>query len=1854
MTSRVQDEVTPPEHDPFAGAPIARLAPTTDEQREILAAAALGDEANCAYNEAVVVTLRGPVDASRTERALRTVAARHDALRTTFSSDLDELCVSDADDLRLEQIELPQSSVEGRRAAAAEWVSVQLETPMSLTHGPLFRAFWLQLDAESAQLMLLAHHAVCDGWSFHVVLEELQRVFADGDGSGLPPAPSFADYAEALRDGAKSAKSEESAAWWRERLRGAAEAPLALPTDRPRPPVRGFLADNAAHRLDASVVAKIELIASRTRSSSVSVVLAAVAALLHRITDCPEVTLGMPVARQGIEDRPGLVGHCVQLLPIRLAVDGASPLTRLVTDARTALLDATEHYDFGFGQLVRELGLSGDPSRVPLTPVVVNVDQPLAELRLGEVKGVVRGVPRTADAFEVFLNVAPDNEGMMLDATFQRALFDRATIAAWLQSLERLIVAAAAQLTDPVASLQLCDDSGRAPAGDAAELPASSTWLEHLGAWADRAAERTAVEGDGAPLTYAELARRARALAATLVRSGVQRGDVVAVATARRPELLVSIAGVHLAGAAHLPLDPSFPSARLRFMLEDSGAVGIVDGGNLPDEALIGDLLAFESADSAAPGATEELPRVEPGQLAYLIYTSGSTGKPKGVKVPHSALANLLDSIAYRPGLTPADRLLAVTTISFDISLLELLAPLVAGGCVVIATQAEAEDPVAIDRLLRDQAITVMQSTPATWRMLVELGWSGKSTLRAFCGGERLPEDLAAELLPRVGSLWNLYGPTETTIWSTVAEVAEAATAARVGEPVQATRILILDKAGNELPAGFPGEICIAGAGVALGYHNRAQLTAERFVDHLVHGRYYRTGDRGRLRPDGALECLGRSDHQVKLRGFRIELGEIEAALAAHPEVHEAAVVVTGDSAHERRLVAHVATADAVAPVDLDDHLKARLPRYMVPHVVMPAGSLPRLPNGKLDRRALLERVATQRTPTRAGDASEEVSEEAHVVGQMMARTLGLDAFGPDLDFFAAGGHSLLVAKLVTELNRSLSTGLTMRDVFESPTPRALGSIVGAARSQKIAATAVTRRPDQTRAPVTKVQERIWHMQQMLKDQAHYNLPSGHRLRGELDVDALRRALREVVHRHAALRTVFERKDGEVQMVVHPTVPEVVLGFEDLSTAPESARGALLGQQLKAAIARPFDLAAGPLFVARLYRLSQEDHLLFFMPHHIIWDGWSFDVFYEEMAAVYAAYSEGREHQLPSLPYSYGDFTSWHVAMQQTSEVRAETGSWRARLEAFGAVSPLPTDRERTAAMSGSGATEWIALATDQTQALHEVASAHGATMYHVLLATYCALLYEYGDRERLLIATPLRGREAPGSEDLMGCCNSLLPLPLTVSPDAPFTDLLAQVRETAAAGLAHSNVLLEDVALRRSDRRTTLYHALFSFQDARLRVRRWGNLHHEPVHLFQEAATEDLGLWFLEGVDGLFGGLTYNRDVLDKQTIEQLRGRMLEMLELVAADPSRPVTSLCRARSDAGSADGAGEADASSPAGSELRDLPDAAGHSAYLLAAIWRRMLEVPSVGLRDDFFELGGDSLMAIRSIAEFEEATGTRIDLGAFMRTPTIAGVSAHVAAGAHETTSAIVPLQHLGEGAPIYCLLGVGIYRHFAVALGPHQPVYGVYTAEENVLSGGVEAIRDGAINRLASAYVEILKRDLKEPRLQLAGLSMGGIIALEVARRMAAQGYSVERVVLFDTILPSGYRKDWWAYLRGTPAALLQRLLSKRSAPASATQNQQLQPAADQQRTFRELILRELPTWSRKFRVPTIPVHLCRATDTSSWGRQMQFDPDYGWAQILGEHLEVVLTEGDHLSLLRPPNVEELAAALRVQMGLPR
>ncbi|MCC6271327.1 MAG: AMP-binding protein, partial [Microbacteriaceae bacterium] len=470
--------------------------------------------------------------------------------------------------------------------------------------------------------------------------------------------------------------------------------------------------------------------------------------------------------------------------------------------------------------------------------------------------------------------------------------------------------------------------------------------------------------------------------------------------------------------------------------------------------------------------------------------------KPKGVRLQHEALANLLASVRRRPGLTSEDTVVAITTIAFDISLLELLAPLTAGGRVVIASREEAEDPQVLAALLRRHGATVMQATPATWRMLVDDGWAGRTSMRAFCGGERLPRDLAAELLPRVHSLWNLYGPTETCVWSSAAVVRDGATAALVGTPFDNTVILILGRGSVLLPPGFPGEICIGGLGLAEGYQNQPRLTADRFLVHPEYGRLYRTGDRGRLLPSGTLECLGRMDDQVKVRGFRIELGEIETVLAEHPLVDEAAVALVTEDPRGPRITAYAVCRGAeLSFAAMRDHLGKSLPAYMVPQQLVVLRALPRLPNGKLDRR-LLPKVTSTAAPAIAATALPETPTERIVVDEMR-KVLRIERLGVDQDFFDVGGHSLLAAHLVARLNREFDAALTMRAVFELPTPRKLAHAICTGNSRsRASARPVVHRVDQRISPVTHVQDRIWFMERMLAGRPTYNLPSAHRLVG--------------------------------------------------------------------------------------------------------------------------------------------------------------------------------------------------------------------------------------------------------------------------------------------------------------------------------------------------------------------------------------------------------------------------------------------------------------------------------------------------------------------------------------------------------------------------------------------------------------------------------------------------------------------------------------------------------------------------------------------------------------------------------------
>ncbi|MBP6630363.1 MAG: amino acid adenylation domain-containing protein [Kofleriaceae bacterium] len=1523
-----------------------REVATTEPQREVWLADQLGEGASLAYNESIALHLRGELDVGAMRQAVRQLLARHDALRATFSDDGLRLRVP----VEVAPVEVPLREVDGEAGLAAI-TARHVRERFDLGAGPLVRAELVRLGADHHVLVLTGHHIVLDGWSFWVLVRELGALYAITTGARaapLPPAPSFVEHAAAQAARADAPEVLANEAWWRDRFADGGPT-LELPTDRPRPRARTQRADRLDHVLPAALVAQLRAVGAARGASLLATLLAGFAGLLHRLTGQDDLVIGVPAAGQASagDGGQGLVGHCVNMLPLRLGVDRHAAFAELVAASRAVMLDAFDHQDVTFGRVLQGLPIRRDPSRLPLISVMFNIDQALtaeAEAAPG-LRMALHSSPRAYETFELFVNAVDLGPGgMRLECQYNTDLFDGATIGRWLAGFELLLAGAAADPTVAVARLPVVTAADRAQLArwnlglvvTPTPTPAPGRVDQLIARQVAASPDKVAViaGADGEALTYRQLAARAGDVAAALRAAGVGVTDRVAILLERDATLVPAVVGAMAAGATYVPLDPSFPPARLEAMWRDAGVAAVITTTALASalaSALTGARLVC--VDAVAAGADASLHRLGPAgngdDDCYVIYTSGSTGTPKGVRVPHRAVVNFLASVAAAPGLAADDVVLAVTTLAFDIAVLELLLPLTVGATVVVASRPAVVDGHALLDLMGRHRVSLLQATPATWRLLLEAGFAGRTGLRALCGGEVMPRDLAAELIGRVDALWNMYGPTETTVWSSLHRVSAPLPPGPVpiGTPVANTALHVVDGDGQLVPIGVVGELVIGGAGVTRGYLDRPALTAERFVaDTLADlgpssGRLYRTGDLARWRGDGVVECLGRTDGQVKVRGYRIELGEIEATLATHPAISHAAVAAREDRPGDVRLVGYVVVRAGAEPPSEEvvrAHLARTLPEYMVPGRVVTLPALPLTGSGKVDRKALPAPTVS------AGDADGLVAartpREAELAAMFRA-VLGLPADAPlgvTTDFFALGGHSLLAAQLAARLGRQLGRAVPMTAIFEQPTVAALaawldGGDAGADGDGAAPLPSVPRRDAHGQAgadgtvtaPLSLMQQRVWYLEQLQLGRTVFNVPSAHHLHGPLDLGALERALTELVARQPALRTVIRTVDGEPMQTILPAGP-VALPVEDLTTTPADQRERALGRRLDDEVARSFDLSgepAGPgggvtgLFRVRLFKMDRQHHVLFFMPHHAVWDGWSFDLFYFEMAALYAAYQRGQAPALPPLAVDYADFASWHRGWMDGPELARQLAYWRGKLAGAPEALDVPTDRPRPPMQSGDGATAWLRLSGGTTRALRELAGREGATLFMTLLSAWTLLLARLSGQREVIVGTPVRGRMLPELEPIMGFFVNALPLRLRVDAEASFVDVVRAVRAEVVEAFGYQDVpfehLVRVLGVRRDESRFPIYQAFFSYQDARQRPSSWGNLDHNNLPVFQPAAAQDLALWFLDGADGVVGGLNYNTDVFTTATAAQLRARFLALVEAAARAPTTSVRAL-------------------------------------------------------------------------------------------------------------------------------------------------------------------------------------------------------------------------------------------------------------------------------------------------------------------------------------------------------------------------
>ncbi|MFC7988723.1 non-ribosomal peptide synthase/polyketide synthase [Streptomyces pilosus] len=1464
------------------------------------------------YNAPVALRLSGPLDREALRLALGDVVARHESLRTVFAEDGEgaRQIVRPVDEAA---VALPVTEVgeEGLPAALADAAAL----PFDLAREIPFRAALFAVADGQHVLLLLTHHIVSDAWSREPLARDLTAAYAARVAGGAPvwePLPvQYADYSLWQREvlGSEDDPGSEISrqlGYWTEALAGLPDQ-LELPYDRPRPAVASYRGDRITFRLPEDVAAGIDRVARDTQASPFMVVQAALAALLTRLGGGTDIPIGTPIAGRTDEALNDLVGVFLNTLVLRTDTTGNPAFTELVDRVRETSLGAYAHQDLPFERLVEAVNPERSLARHPLFQVLLtfnNTDYRGALDSLDGLPGLTAqrySVETSHAKFDLAFGFSERAGGLDGVLEYSTDLFDQDTAAGLVERLLRVLTAAVARPTAPIGAMDLLDEveSGLVVSGwndTVCEMPARSV----VELFAERVAESPdacAVIAGAESLTYAELDARAEGLARLLVERGVAPERFVAVALPRSADLVVALLAVWKAGAAYLPLDTEYPADRLAYMLDDADPALVLTVRDLLSELpafeqprLLLDASSTRDALAAHTGTEDLNAGSDLRRSAYVIYTSGSTGLPKGVVVPQGPLVNFLVSMADRFALGAEDRLLAVTTVGFDIAGLELFVPLLSGAAVVMAARDVVRDPAALCELAVSSGASVMQATPSLWRAVLAQDPAVVERLRVLIGGEALPADLAVALAEHAVSVTNLYGPTETTIWSTAWDVTgDAARSPRIGRPIANTQVYVLDAGLRPVPPGVPGELYIAGDGVVRGYHGRYALTSERFVADPfgpAGARMYRTGDLARWTKDGELEYLSRVDDQVKLRGFRIELGEIEAVLASHTQVAQAAVIVREDRPGDKRLAAYVVGVQGVRPqvADLRDLAASRLPGYMVPSAFVTLDAMPLTPNGKLNRRALPAPDYGLDTP--GGRAPRSPREE--ILCGLFAEVLGLESVSIDDDFFQLGGHSLLATKLVSRVRSVLDAELAVRQVFESPTVAELGTALDQSADGRAPLRAVAERPE--RLPLSLAQQRLWFLHQFEGPSATYNVPVALRLSGALDIDALRRALVDVVARHESLRTVFaEDAEGAYQVVfdaaraTEAELQVVTVGTDDLD------------EELQRATRTPFDLTRDLPLRAWLFELGDGEHVLLAVVHHIAGDAWSMGPLARDLSAAYAARIAGRALVTEPLPVQYADYSLWQRDLlgsddDPDSEISRQLGYWTQALAGLPQELALPFDRPRPATASYAGDRVAFSFPDHLHERLTEVARQHRASVFMVLQAALAGLLSRLGAGSDIPLGTPIAGRTDDALDDLVGFFVNTLVLRTDVSGDPTFAELIERVRVADLEAYAHQDLPFERLVEAVNPERSLARHPLFQTmlvlnnteQGAASAVASLPGL--QVTGRAVEAGSAKFDLSFRLSESG--GALDFSTDLFDRETARGIAERFVRVLVALVEDP--------------------------------------------------------------------------------------------------------------------------------------------------------------------------------------------------------------------------------------------------------------------------------------------------------------------------------------------------------------------------------
>jgi amino acid adenylation domain-containing protein len=1459
--------------------------------------------------------LRGELDRTALRRALNQIVARHEVLRTVFAL-VDGKPLQRIADERDSQFHLIEHDLRECSEATAELdrlIAEEIGTSIDLEAGPLIRGRLIRQGNEEYVLLITIHHIVSDAWSFGLFSKELSalyRAYMRGEEADLPELEiQYADYAVWQRKRMEGDVRGKQAEYWKRALAGAPEV-LQLPTDHVRPEQQSYSGDAARLVLDEELTAGLRGLSRKHKTTLYMTALAGWVALLARLSGQDEVVIGTPAANRNRVEIERLIGFFVNTLALRLGVSDSFDVGTLLAHVKSQAVAAQEHQGFPFEQVVEIVRPPRSLAHNPVFQVMFawqNAPKGTIDLAGLQVSPFT-AVPHNISKFDLTLLLQEEGNQIVGELEYATALYERSTIERYLGYFRTLLGAMVADDRQKVDRLPMLPQEERQQLlyewnATEVEYPRDKCVHELFEEQVERRPGAAAVVYEDEQLSYGELNRRANRLAHYLRSLGVKPDTLVAVCVDRSLEMIVGLLAVMKAGGAYVPLDPAYPGERLRYMVEDSGPKVLLTHGHLREQ-IRGVKRELAVIDLSDPGVGwQEWPETNPEKagvgltaehLAYVIYTSGSTGTPKGVMVAHRGVTNFLWSMRREPGIETDDVLLATTRLSFDIAALELYLPLTIGAQLRILGGEVLDGACVSKEIERD--VTMMQATPASWRMLLDAGLEGTERLKMLCGGEALNIDLARTLASRSHSAWNLYGPTETTIWSSVEKLNKDLSGISIGRPIANTQIYIFDRHGEPVPIGVAGEIHIGGAGVAQGYLNRPELTGDRFVPDPFSnpgGRMYRTGDLGRWRSDGNIEFLGRNDFQVKIRGFRIELGEIEARLSEHEGVREAVVLAREDMPGDKRLVAYYTAGEqnSVGAQELRAHVATKLPEYMVPAAYVKLESLPLTLNGKLNRKAL---------PAPEGDAYVVRQYEApqgtieELLAGIWAKLLNLKRVGRRDNFFDLGGHSLLAVRVIARVREALKVEVAIRDLFARPVLQDFSSALAIAAPAELLA--ISRAPRGERIPLSPAQQRLWFLAQMEAVSKAYHIPMGLQLKGGLDRVALCKALDRIVARHEVLRTTFAFVEGEpVQQIAPAEESRFHLVEHDLRGRSDAR------EELKRVAAEelgtPFDLQAGPLIRGRLIRLAEDEDALLITMHHIVSDGWSLGVFTNELSTLYGAFLRDEADPLPELKIQYADYAVWQRKWLEGEVLGKQAEYWKRALAGAPEVLQLPADHARPEQQSYNGAAATLMLDEELTAGLRGLSRKHKTTLYMTALAGWAALLARLSGQDDVVIGTPAANRNRVEIEGLIGFFVNTLALRLGVGGAATVGGLLERVKGQVLAAQEHQDLPFEQVVEIVRPPRSLAHNPVFQVMFTWLTPKGMIDLTGLQVSPFiagpHDISKFDLMPVLREEGNQIVGVVEYATALYEQSTIERYIGYFRTLLGSMVADDTQTLDRL-------------------------------------------------------------------------------------------------------------------------------------------------------------------------------------------------------------------------------------------------------------------------------------------------------------------------------------------------------------------------